>query len=635
MCGITGFFAFSGKEKIEKKLLFDMTELLAHRGPDDRGCVLINDADHCSFKTLDEAGAISEAPVGFGHRRLSILDLSPRGHQPMAIDDKKVWLVFNGEIYNFIELKNELIGLGHGFDSNCDTEVVLRAYMEWGTGCFAKFNGMWALAIYDDRSSQMVLSRDRYGKKPLYFYQNSDFLLFASEPKSLFLHGSVPKEINPRKVLTYAGRHYRYVDSDCESFFKDINQIEPSSFRVINSDGSFQEETYWKLKPGSNLEDEFSESEIVDQFRELLKDSVSLRLRSDVPVGSMLSGGMDSTSVTTFAVQDNSNFTSFSGVTGDGYYDETEYIKEVVDSTGVNSVFIYPQAVDLFPTLNEMLQFHDEPVCTVTWYSLYLLTRKVSEYNIPVILTGHGGDELLGGYWDHYHYNFSDLRDQGSDDTSEHDAWMSNHNRNPEEYGREKDYVSRLKNDRSIEIDKYSQYLDYLTPSLLDQKSDPALSSPFEGELSRRMYIELMHETVRPSLRAEDRNSMAFSIENRVPFLDYRLAEFCYRLPNKYKIRNGLGKWLLREAMKGLLPEKVRMRKDKTGHNAPADKWWRDENRAELEDLMSRKSFVNSEIYDIRRVKELFQEHCDGANHYMFFWQYINLNLWYDQFWKD
>ncbi len=635
MCGIIGFFSFHLNQTIDKHVLFAMTESLSHRGPDGQGCVLFNResgivSDYSDYKDKSGASIPGAGHVGLGHRRLSIIDLSAGGHQPMSMADGLVWMIYNGEVYNYIELRKELESKGYTFTSTSDSEVVLKSYYEWGEDCFEKFNGMWAICIYDRRHDRLVLSRDRFGKKPLFYQNTGKYLIFASELKALFKMSDFKKEINLKKIVDYAGRHYRYVDDDNESFFQNVFQVPKSSYMTITRSGDSYVKKYWELTPALCFEKNLSEKDTVEQFRDLLMDAIKIRLRSDVPVASMLSGGLDSGSITCIAASLNRDFRAFSGVTGTGYYDESEYIQETVQHSGVNSVLIYPKASELIQTLREMLTYHDEPVCTVTWYSNYVITRQIAEYNVPVVLTGHGGDELLAGYWDHYHYNFSDLRCNGRGDEAEFKYWLCNHGRSNEEYIQEKAYIKRLHRNYSIEIEKYSQYLSALSPSLESYMKKEIAPSPFSGDLSRRLYLELFYETVPPSLRAEDRNMMAFSIENRLPLLDYRLAEFCFNLDSAYKIRNGLGKWLLREAMKGILPEKVRLRKDKTGFNAPFDEWIRNENRNGIEDMLSAKSYINSEIYDISKVKELFSKHMKGENHYMFFWQYINLNLWHE-----
>lgn len=631
MCGIVGYYSFAPGHSIHRDELLVMTQALAHRGPDDWGCFLLNPAgrDTAMFRARDDDTPFRRGRLGLGHRRLSILDLSVKARQPMETADGQVWMVFNGEVYNYLELKRDLEKQGHRFQSTSDSEVVLKSYLEWGTDCFGKFNGMWAIAFFDRRTGYLILSRDRFGKKPLYYYQTHKFIIFASEIKAILLHPQVIKAVNLRKILNYAGRHYRYVDNDNESFFEGIVQVPKSSYLVINRDGHSRVARYWNLEEQKSPGRTCPESDLVEQFRELLGNAVEIRLRSDVPVGCMLSGGLDSSSISCLAAARNPNLITFSGVTGTGYYDESEYMQEVNDHLKVPSRRIFPGPAELFPTLREMLIFHDEPVCTVTWYCNYTITREIAPYGVPVVLTGHGGDELLAGYWDHYHYYFSDLRRQGMGDEAEFRCWLSNHGRPVAEYEREKEYIRRLHQDKHLEIAKYSQYLSALSPGLMRQAREPELGSPFTSDLSRRLYLELFYETIPPSLRAEDRNMMAFSLENRLPFLDYRLVEFCFRLDNSLKVRNGLGKWILREAMQGILPEKLRCRKDKTGFNAPADEWFRHEHRQEIWNLIEKRSFINQEIYNQEEVRKRFMEHLEGQNHYMFFWQYINLHLWY------
>ena len=555
----------------------------------------------------------------------------------MISANKQLAISFNGEIYNYIELREELKNAGCIFSTQTDTEVILQAYQRWGLDCFSRFNGMWALAIYDLKQNQLVLSRDRYGKKPLYYYKDSEKIIFASEIKSLLKFPGIPKKPNKRKLVNYCFRHYRYVDNDCESFFEGIMQVPKAEWMKIHSDGSIQKDIFWELEPILHYPPQKKEKEIIEEFMHLFGQAVELRMRSDVPVGAFLSGGMDSTSLVSIASKMNPNFQTISGVTGKGYYDESEYIKEVVEFTGVSSEFVYPKPKSLFPTILEMLTFHDEPICTVTWYSMYLMVKETSKYDISVILTGHGGDELLAGYWDHYHYHFNDLRASGDGDRQELEAWQKNHRRPIAEYHDFRDKISKAIDHRLYEVEKFSCYLDCLSPQLREIETVDSTVYDVEApsELSRRMYLEMMYETIPASLRAEDRNFMAYSMENRVPFLDHRLAELCFNVDNRLKIKDGLGKYLLREGTKGILPEEVRNRKDKVGHNLPADEWFREANRKDIEELISKNNFVNSEIYDVGKVKEVFVDHLNGKNHYMFLWQYVNVHLWYGSFWGN
>jgi asparagine synthase (glutamine-hydrolysing) len=637
MCGITGYLSFKGSE-IKRPTLEAMTDAISHRGPDDQGCLLY-DKSSGGFAVFrkEDASQLQKGQVGLGHRRLSIIDLSENGWQPMISANKQLAISFNGEIYNYIELREELKNAGCIFSTETDTEVILQSYQRWGLECFSRFNGMWALAIYDLTHNHLILSRDRYGKKPLYYYIDREKIIFASEIKSIFKFPSIPKKPNKSKLVNYCARHYRYVDNDCESFFEGIMQVPKAEWMKIHSDGSIQKDLYWELEPILHLPPKKNEKEVIEEFMHLFEHAVELRMRSDVPVGAFLSGGMDSTTLVAIASKMNPNFQTISGVTGEGYYDESEYIQEVVDFTGVSSEFVYPKPEALFPTILEMLTFHDEPICTVTWYSMYLMVKETSKYDISVMLTGHGGDELLAGYWDHYHYHFNDLRESEAGDRQELEAWQKNHQRPISEYREFRDKIRKAIDCRHFEVEKFSCYLDCLSPELRDNETLNSIVYEMEApsELSRRMYLEMMYETIPASLRAEDRNFMAYSMENRVPFLDHRLAELCFNIDNRLKIKDGLGKYILRKGTRGLLPEKVRNRKDKVGHNLPADVWFRGANRGDIEELISKNNFVNSEIYDVSKVKEVFNDHLSGNNHYMFLWQFINIHLWYRSFWES
>ena len=639
MCGITGIVKLtSDHSPFDGSVITNMTNSLRHRGPNDMGVVCFLGSETIHYYQNDPSFKDKKFEMLFGHRRLSILDLSSDGKQPMADQTESVWLTFNGEIYNFIELRTELKSKGYVFKTSTDTEVIIYSYLEWGIGCFSRFNGMWALAIYDKRSGDVVLSRDRTGKKPLYYSIFKGNLIFASEIKAFKNIPDFHLKANKRKVINYAARHYRYVDNDTESFFDGIYQVPKSSYMVVNKGGSIHTDKYWELSTKITNAD-ISDEEAVHRFKELFIDAVRLRLRSDVPLAMNLSGGLDSTSITCTAAKElGVNVRTFSGVTGGGRFDESEYIDEVVQDVGAEHTYFYPETSDLVPTISRMLAYHDEPICTVTWYSLFQISEKISQAGIPVVLTGHGGDELLGGYWDHYHQNLFDLKKNGHEDEylNEKNAWLNNHSRDPHEINEFAELISTRYRDKKKEIEHFSKYLDVINKDSLDYICDQSPAGCYkDGVLQRRLYLELLHETVPASLRAEDRNTMAFSVESRIPFLDYRLIEFAFSLPNKFKVRNGLGKWLLRESMKGILPEKVRTRKEKAGFVAPASEWFREANRKDIEELISKNNFVNSEIYDVGKVKEVFVDHLNGKNHYMFLWQYVNVHLWYGSFWGN
>jgi asparagine synthase (glutamine-hydrolysing) len=636
MCGIAGILKASTDHfPFDGSVIVNMTNSLRHRGPNDMGAVCFSGSETFHYDQNDLSFKDRKFEMLFGHRRLSILDLSSDGKQPMTDQTESVWLTFNGEIYNFIELRTELKSKGYVFKTSTDSEVIIYSYLEWGIGCFSRFNGMWALAIYDKRTGDVVLSRDRTGKKPLYYSKFKGNLIFASEVKAF---KNVPEfylKPNKRKVINYAARHYRYVDNDTESFFDGINQVPKSSYMVIKKDGSEHTEKYWELSTQITNTD-ISDKEAIYRFKELFIDAVRLRLRSDVPLAMNLSGGLDSTSITCTAAKElGVNVRTFSGVTGTGRFDESEYIDAVVEDVGADHTYFYPETSDLVPTISRMLAYHDEPICTVTWYSLFQISEKISKAGIPVVLTGHGGDELLGGYWDHYQQNLFDLKNYGYEDDflNEKNAWLSNHSRDPNEINEFAELISTRYRDKKKEIAHFSKYLDVINKDSLDYICDQSPAGCYkDGVLQRRLYLELLHETVPASLRAEDRNTMAFSVESRIPFLDYRLIEFAFSLPNKFKVRNGLGKWLLRESMKGILPEKVRLRKDKAGFVAPASEWFRTKNKNDVSNLLQSDSLRRIGIFDQGKITKYFDEHItEKKDHHMILWNWINLAIWSQQ----
>jgi asparagine synthase (glutamine-hydrolysing) len=627
MCGIAGFIVRKNVDFDLGSTVQEMANSLSHRGPDDSG-----------FVVFPSDGYNNKNRVAFGHRRLKIIDLSQKAHQPMYNPAKTIFISYNGEIYNYIELKDELVKKGYNFTSTSDTEVIIKSYEEWGVDCFKRFNGMWALAIFDKTKGKVILSRDRFGKKPLHYYRTASEFIFGSEIKALLKYPTVKKMPNYEKIFRYIAGGYRYVDIDDTSFFENIDQVPKSSYFEIDQSLNIKKAKYWQLDPNCSQQ-AISDKDAIDRFKDIFTDSVRLRLRSDVPVGYMLSGGLDSTAVACVAAKVLKRpIATFSGITGQekGIYDESEFIDSVVRETGASSHYIRPDPADIFDVVNEMIGYHDEPICTVTCHSFFLILKKIAEHGLSVVLNGHGADELLAGYWDHYHYNFHDLREFGDSDglNYEIEMWKKNHRRDQSEIKRVSDYISAMKENRALEVSRFADYSYLLNGEMVkEHKKNRALSSLFSGELLRRLDIELMQDGLPTVLKPEDRNTMSHSIESRSPFLDYRLAEFCFSLPNRLKIRDGVGKWLLREAMKDILPEDVRTRKYKASFISPSAVWFRTTNKDQIYDLINSSSFKNRKIYNIEKVKTMFEEHIkEEKDHHMVLWKIINLELWFRRF---
>lgn len=653
MCGIVGVYHFN-HEPIPAEVLERMVGSLVHRGPDDTGLIMADTARHVSSdpRTFDAGSSV----LGLASRRLKIIDLTSAGHQPMASADGALWLVFNGEIYNYLELRNELVTKGYSFATNTDSEVILYAYHAWGAACFKRFNGMWAIAIYDRRDGSLILSRDRFGIKPLYVYRDAQRLVFGSEAKALRFHPAVPWAPNFHTIYNYVARHYRWVENNRQTFFAGIEQLLPGHYWTIDARGNVAEQRYWDIDPDRRLMPK-SDVEVLAQFRELLEDAVRVRLRSDVPVAYLLSGGLDSASVTALATQlTQSPVSTFSARFAQKGSDEGPYIEAMTRHIGAQSRNVYPEPAALVDTLSTMLRFHDEPICTPTWFAHWALMHTVAQHGFPVLLNGHGGDELFAGYWDHYLYNFLDLEQSDPERFKQEFAcWQRNHGRDPQEYARLKSRLAAVNEAGLEESGAISQYFSTVTASgqkvavpyspgdyttTVTDEFRSAFAAPLErrnpfGEsqqLASRLYRDFMYETLPPALRPEDRNSMAFSIESRSPFMDYRIVEFAFALPNHYKIRHGLGKWVIRESMKDLLPGVLLARMDKQGFNVPSTHWFRNEIRDSVREILAAPALAQRGILDQAEVLRYFDAHVAGqGNYYLGIWQWLNLELWLRQ----
>ncbi|MEW6263509.1 MAG: asparagine synthase (glutamine-hydrolyzing) [Thermodesulfobacteriota bacterium] len=632
MCGLTGIYHLDGAP-VDFEVLEAMNHSLIHRGPDDQGLAVFDTAED---KVWPEPFPDASGNLGLASRRLAILDLSPAGRMPMTNEQGTIWLVFNGEIYNYRELRTELAARGHTFRTGTDTETIIHAYEEWGPDCLGRFNGMWALALYDSRKTQLFCARDRLGVKPFYYWYNGRTFVFGSEIKALLACPNVPRRPDYSSIFNYLARSYRFVDGRTSSFFQGIRQILPGRSLTVSAKG-LEEKAYWGLDP-ENMSFDQPEREYARRFLEILEDSVRLRLRSDAPVACQLSGGLDSSAVAGLAARGlGPGLPVFSA----GYdlkpFDESDYIRSTADFIKANTHFIFPRPDDLLSTLPGMIRQFDEPVCTVTFYAHWQVMAAVARLGFKVILDGHGADELAAGYYDHFLHHFADLRAAGANGylDAEVEAWLNNHGR---ERARQLEAFFALLDRGGDYLDDYlksfSPYEAALDPEFARHYAcPPCREDIYPNRLANRLYHELRFETLPAVLKADDRVTMAHSLESRHPFLDHRLVEFMFSLPNVHKIRHGLGKYVQRQALAGLIPEEVRLRKEKVGFNAPSERWFREEIRTPfLEAINSvgifRRGFLNHKAFE-----GLFAEHLAGrANHYQFLWQVLNLSLWWEEY---
>jgi asparagine synthase (glutamine-hydrolysing) len=586
MCGVAALIGLEGR-KIDPAALERMACSLQHRGPDDKGLYV-------------------NGSVGFGFRRLAILDLSPSGHQPKVSHDGKKILVFNGEIYNYIELREELRALGHAFESSGDTEVLLAAYSEWGTNCLGKLNGMWAFLIYDIEEKKIFGSRDRFGVKPLYRYFSGDLVLFGSEIKAIVHSGYYKTEINFEAAARFLIEDK--LDIDTMTFYKGIEQISPGSAFEVYLDGRSHTWLYWSL-------DDIDQGEVADPcgtFMELFDDAVRLRMRSDVPVGVCLSGGLDSTSILCSMAKarksSSSSLEAFSFMSKD--FDESRYISDTIKLTGAHLNKLDVNPVSLIAGLEKVLWYHDEPIHSMTALVGFELMGLAAKKGVKVILNGQGADETIAGYHSYFgdHWGGMLRRRQFSQMWNEMKQHSSTFGSDP--YMLFTSAILSLVSGWLSTTSLYRRGTAYKNRRKLNRNGwfrTEFLSHLIRDHETRRirtledaLKVSVQRHPLPLFLRIEDRNSMAHSIEARLPFLDYRLVRLLFTLPSEWKMRGPWNKYILRQSMTGVIPESVRTRRDKMGFPVPSKQWMMEAFYSPMKDLLGSREMRESGLYNIK-----------------------------------
>jgi len=582
---------------VDPAALHAASRALAHRGPDDEGYLLAGPGsaarhlggDATSVAGLEHILAAEPRPgerVGLGNRRLAILDPSPAGHAPMASPDGRVWIAYNGEVYNYRELALELTAAGVELRSGCDTEVVLAAYTTWGDDCFRRFNGMWALAIWDAGRERLVLARDRLGIKPLFVTRVGALLAAASEIKALLELGA-PRETDWDVAYGYlvAGLS----DWGGRTFFAGIRQVLPGTVEAIAPDGSVERRRFWSL---ADVEPYTGSPEQAAQgFRELFLDSVRLQLRSDVPVGTCLSGGLDSSAICGAVAKagDGTVQHAFSCQFPGTSVDESRYARDVAEATGLRMHEVTPTAEELVADLDALLLAQDEPFPDSSMYAQWRVMRLAREAGVTVLLDGQGSDEIVAGYSGFRALAAADLLRQGRVRHAAAEVWAVRE-QTPLAGAALRALaavappaVRRRARERSRR--RGARFVD---PGLR-RRGDPALAELERpgGGLEDGLRHALLETSVPVLLRSEDRNSMAHSIESRVPFLDHRLVEFAASLPRELKVDRGQTKVVLRAALGDLLPPSVIARTDKIGFATPERAWLLGAARAAIEEELA------------------------------------------------
>jgi asparagine synthase (glutamine-hydrolysing) len=651
MCGITGFGGMGAR--YEPRWIRIMTETLRHRGPDDEGYLAIRRSTPgvchlCGEESKVPGPALEtvEQPVRFylGHRRLSILDPSPAGHQPMSNRDGNLWLVYNGEIYNYLEIKETLQKMGYRFQTDTDTEVLLAAYEQWGETCLEKLEGMWSFVIFDRRKNHLFGTRDRFGVKPLYYYKDRDHFAFASEIKALLTLPFIQKALNPGVVFDFlAFGGFNLVE---ESFFKGIYELAPAhAFTYDLDNGEFKKWKYYTLpwqeqweryRPGKSRD-------YIRNVRELIFDAVRKRLRSDVPVGSALSGGIDSSAIVCVIRQIMNNEKNlpvgeWQKVFNIGFpgksVDESAWARQTAQHADALFFQVVPTAAEFLADIEDFTYYQDTPFGPPSAYAHYRVMRLAKENGITVLLDGQGADELFTGYTMYYPVFYAQLLKHGQ---VGHFLREMRCRENAPLPGNTliTDLLKQVR--RSLIpyslLRRYRQrpkeWQAFLAPQFWEahkQRVDLIRVRDFTS-LNAMLQEYFTWQKLGNLLKYEDRNSMRFSLEARTPFADsIRLIEYVFAIPSSYKIHDGWSKYLLREAMKGILPEDVRWRTDKKGFFIPDLEWL-----AFLKDRLA--EYLNTdleEFVNLERVKQHLAQDLEKSDYQTLrtLWNIITLGVW-------
>ena len=604
MCGIAGYIASSS---IPRDRVADTLELMRNRGPDNR-----------EYKEFCQGDVV----IGLLHSRLSILDLDPRSNQPFTIGD--CTLIFNGEIYNYIELKEDLEKRGVVFKTRSDTEVLLQSYLSYGEDCVTRFEGMWSFAIYDKSKGRLFLSRDRFAEKPLYFYETPTEIFFGSEIKFIRGLSGESLSVNKRQLLRYMVNGYKSLYKTDDTFFEGIKEVPFATNMIIDVGLKPRLYRYWV--PKSN-ETEMSLADAVEGFREKLLNSIAIRLRSDVPLAFCLSGGVDSSTIVSIAAKCfNYDVATFSIVDLDERYDERDNILATVNDLQCKNTMIETSRTGFFDRLDDLVSYHDSPLATISYYVHSFLSEAISKQGYKLVCSGTGADEMVTGYYDHFNLYLYETRN--SPNYSRYlDEWKKNAGRfvrnpylkNPKLFLENSGFRDHV----YFNSDMFSEYMK-------EKFAEPFVEEKYcDGLLHNRMMNEMFHEGTRVILHEDDLNSMQYSIENRSPYLDTNLFEFSYSIPTEHLISEGYGKYILREAVKGVLNDKVRLDRIKKGFNASIN------SLVDFEDGATRDRILADgpvyELVDREKIRSIMKADSLPNSVSKFWFNFLNVQMFLDQ----
>ena len=626
MCGIAGIVAADQLRLDDRETVVAMRDVISHRGPDD-------------------AGIFVDAQAGLGHRRLSIVDISA-GHQPLSNEDGSIWIVFNGEIYNHSEIRPELEAAGHRYKTRTDTETIVHAYEAWGDACVDRLRGMFAFALWDARRRRLLLARDRMGVKPLYWAHVSGRLLFGSEIKSILESGLLERRANEAALPELLGT--RYLSGE-ETLFKGIYRLLPGHTLAFEA-GRVTTRKYWDVPTGCIDEEtaRLSDRDAVERFRELLTESVRLRLMADVPLGMFLSGGLDSSAIAALMAGMNDRpIQTFSVAFRDRAFSELDYAREVSNAIKAEAHEIVIDDRDFFGALPRLIWHEDEPIAHPSSVPLYFVSELASRH-VKVVLTGEGSDELLAGYGK-YPRALANWRAGAAYGVVPEAvrSWVTA-SVVPRLPGRLARYAKRSflavdATPESMFFDNFAgiglrRQRELLTPAFASAATPASAYGSSRAyfdapngtstTLDRLLYTDLKTYLVE-LLMKQYQMSMAASIESRVPFLDHKLVEFASSLPPRLKLRGFKTKWILREAVRGILPATILTRK-KMGFPVPFGVWMRGPWQTVARDILLDRRTRERGIVDPAAAERLITSHASGAQEGGdAIWGLINLELWY------
>ncbi len=625
MCGIVGKYSLSGNSPISPVLIQAMSDKIVYRGPDD-------------------GGVFTDGPVGLGHRRLSILDLSHLGHQPMASPDKKVWITYNGEIYNFLSLKKDLENKGYTFRSNCDTEVIINLYIEYGVACLEKMRGMFAFAIWDVEKETLFLARDRIGKKPLYYFFNGKAIVFASEIKSILADPSVGKEINYEAFSDFF--KYMYVP-DPKTIYKDIFKLKPGHYLLCSKEGVSEKE-YWDISFTSQTTQ--STDNVADELLEILEESVRIRHVSDVPLGAFLSGGIDSSGIVALmARQQNSPVTTCSIGFDSDQYDETRFARKIAKQyhTDHHEFTVHQNAQEI---LRKLVHHFDEPFGDSSAVPTYYVSQ-LARQQVTVALSGDGGDENFAGYEKYYTDNIENKIRACIPSTISstmfsplaglfagfHGRYFQKAATLLHGLSRGPDYGFYLTNtdfntflwDATINDDVRQKIGSYNPFSVTEHYYNKADT---DNHLAKILYTDLKTYLPGDILVKVDRMSMAHSLEVRAPILDHKVIEYAASIPSQLKYKDGEKKYILKEAFKKILPNEIMYRK-KMGLSVPLADWFRGELfSVGQESILGKDSSLNH-FFRPEKLASIWNLHQTGKRNYSaILWNLLMFELWFKEY---